>query len=90
MVKRKPASKFILSTEAQNNFGRLLDDVATNGTRYVIKRFGAPKAVVISVEEFERLLGSGHEDQQCLRALQESRPVYNLGYAVPDESGREE
>lgn len=83
-------NKFILSTEAQNNFGRLLDDVATNGTRYVIKRFGSPRAVVIPIQEFERLLGSDLEDQQCLRVLHESRPVYNLGYVVTTEPLKEE
>ncbi len=85
-MQTKPANKFILSTEAQNNFGRLLDDVATNGTRYVIKRFGAPRAVIISVDDFEQLLGSSLDDQHCLRVLRESRAEYNLGEAVSTDA----
>ena len=81
-MKDKPLIKFILSTEAQNNFGRLLDDVATNGTRYVIKRFGTPKAVMISIEDFESLLQDDAEAQRALRFIRESRPDYSLGEPI--------
>jgi hypothetical protein len=32
------STKTIPSTEAQNNFGRILDDVVQNDARYIIQR----------------------------------------------------
>lgn len=78
----KPVLKFILSTQAQNNFGRLLDDVSENHTRYVIKRFGHPKAVLISLDDFERLLASEADSEKYLRILRESRAEYVLGETI--------
>ena len=77
-----PQVKFIISTEAQNNFGRLLDDVSENHTRYVIKRFGHPKAVMISLDDFERLLESESEGHKVLKVIRENRPGYILGEAI--------
>ena len=84
-MKNQPLTRFILSTEAQNNFGRLLDDVSANGTRYIIKRFGAPKAVVVPVEDFERLLQGESDAQTTLQILRESRAEYHLGESVGSE-----
>jgi len=81
-MNERPALKFILSTQAQNNFGRLLDDVSENRTRYVVKRFGHPKAVLISLEDFERLLAGEAEGEKYLRFLRESRLEYVLGETV--------
>ena len=86
-MKDKPLTRFILSTEAQNNFGRLLDDVATNGTRYIVKRFGAPKAVVVPVEDFERLLQNDADAQPTLQVLRDSRVEYHLGESLDSEEG---
>lgn len=77
-----PQVKFIISTDAQNNFGRLLDDVSENHTRYVIKRFGHPKAVMISLDDFENLLENESEGHKYLRIIRESRPGYVLGEAI--------
>jgi len=82
--------RFIISTEAQNHFGRLLDDVAANGTCYIVKRFGAPKAAIISLEDLETLLASESNGQTYLQVLQESRPAYTLGEPIePRSAGRE-
>jgi prevent-host-death family protein len=81
-MNNKPTLKFILSTQAQNNFGRLLDDVSENRTRYVVKRFGHPKAVLISLDDFERLLANEAEGEKYLRILRENRPEYVLGETV--------
>jgi len=81
-MNEKPALKFIFSTQAQNNFGRLLDDVSENRTRYVVKRFGHPKAVLVSLDDFERLLASEAEGEKYLRILRENRPEYVLGETV--------
>jgi prevent-host-death family protein len=68
--------KTINSTEAQNNFGQLLDDVAENNVRYLIQRFGKIKAAVIPLEDFRRLIIQHNEAIQLLR---EVSPEYTLG-----------
>lgn len=79
-------TKFIISTEAQNHFGQLLDDVAANGTRYIVKRFSAPKAAIISLEDLETLLAGESNGQTYLQVLQESRPTYSLGEPIEPQS----
>lgn len=74
--------KFIVSTEAQNNFGRLIDDVSSAGTRYIVRRHGKPKAVVIPMGDFERLLLSERGGEKLARVLRESRSEYGLGEKV--------
>jgi len=54
------ATKLISSTEAQNNFGRLIDDVVQYGTKYVIQRRGVSQAVVLSIREFDELLSANN------------------------------
>jgi prevent-host-death family protein len=81
-MNEQPEVKFIISTKAQNNFGRLLDDVSENHTRYVIKRFGHPKAVVISLDDFERLLENEADGGRYLQVIRESRPGYVLGETI--------
>ncbi len=77
--------KFIVSTEAQNNFGRLLDDVATCGTRYVVRRHGAPKAVILPLADLERLLSLDQNGERVLRVLRENQVAYRLGEPVEVE-----
>jgi len=77
-----PEIKFIVSTEAQNNFGRLLDDVATHGTRYVVRRHGAPKAVILPLADLERLLALEQDGERVLRVLRENQATYRLGEPV--------
>ncbi len=71
--------KYIVSTEAQNNFGRLIDDVSTAGTCYVIRRHGKPKAVMISIADFEKLLLTERGGEKLAKVLRESRAEYELG-----------
>lgn len=78
--------KFILSTEAQNHFGQLLDDVSSRGTRYVIKRFGTPKAAIVPLEDLETLLSSEEQGEEYLHILRESRAEYSLGEAIQIET----
>ncbi len=78
--------KFILSTEAQNHFGQLLDDVSSRGTRYVIKRFDTPKAAIIPLEDLETLLSSEAQGEEYLHILRESCAEYSLGEAMQIET----
>ncbi len=76
------ATKSISSTEAQNNFGRVLDDVTRNRTRYIIERRGIPQAIVLSFDDFAQILGDEGERKKIGAVLKELRPEYSLGQIV--------
>lgn len=80
------ATKTIASTVAQNNFGRVLDDVIQNDSRYVIKRRGLPQAILLSLSDFERLLAASDEERSTVtRMLKEISPTYELGETIDDQ-----
>lgn len=81
-------TKSISSTEAQNNFGRVLDDITHNRARYIIERRGVSQAIVLSVEDFSQLLNDESERKQMSSLIQERRPEYGLGQIV-QHSGSE-
>ena len=82
-------TKTIASTEAQNNFGRILNDVILNHTRYVIKRRNAPQAIILSLSDFEQILANQAEQSKMTRIVRELTPVYSLGEVVvqPEDNG---
>jgi prevent-host-death family protein len=75
-------TKSISSTQAQNNFGRVLDDVTHNHTRYVVERRGVPQVIILSFDDFACVLGDEQERQQMGAVLRELRPEYQLGQVV--------
>ena len=76
-------TKTISSTEAQNNFGSILDDVTQNDTRYVIKRRSTPQAILLSLSDLQRLLTANEiERREMKTVIQELSPIYNLGETV--------
>ena len=76
-------TKTIPSTEAQNNFGRILDDAIQNGTRYVIKRRNTPQAILLSLSDLERLLTANEiERKEIGNVIRELSPVYDLGETI--------
>ena len=76
-------TKTIPSTEAQNNFGRILDDVVQNGVRYIIKRRNTSQAILLSLQDLERLLSANESERQEIGALIRAlSPVYNFGKTV--------
>lgn len=75
-------TKLINSTEAQNSFGQLLEDVSNNRVRYVVKRFGVAKAVILSFDDFVLLLDDESERERIGTILRELRPRYKLGEVV--------
>ena len=78
-------TKLIASTEAQNNFGRVLDDVVQNNTRYIVRRRNTPQAVILSVTDFENILAGDAVDRQKLeKILRELSPVYALGESIEE------
>ena len=73
------ATKSISSTQAQNNFGQVLDDVTHNSTQYIVERRGIPQAILISIKEFASLLNDERKQQQFGSILREVEPGYHLG-----------
>lgn len=76
-------TKTISSTDAQNNFGRVLDDVVQNSARYVVQRRNQSQAIFLSLAEFERLLSAADDERQEFgKVIRELVPVYNIGESV--------
>jgi prevent-host-death family protein len=76
-------TKTIPSTAAQNNFGRILDDVMQNGTRYIIKRRNTSQAILLSLPDFEQLLAaSDGERREIGNVIRDLSPVYDLGNTI--------
>lgn len=81
--------KSINSTQAQNNFGRVLDDVTLNRVRYIVKRRGVPHAIVLSFDDFAYLLRDDGERGRMRSVLKELRPQYSLGEVIESEADQE-
>ena len=78
-------TKTIASTDAQNNFGRILDDVVLRSTRYVVQRRGASQAIILSLADFEDILAAGDLERNRLGGvIRELSPIYVLGEPVED------
>ena len=75
-------TKRISSTEAQNKFGQVMDDVTQNQTQYIVERRGTPQAVILSFDAFSRILNDEGERQHINAILKEVRPTYELGRIV--------
>lgn len=72
-------TKTIGSTLAQNNFGRMLDDVTHNHTRYIVERRGMPQVIILSLEDFVHALSHEEERQTLGVLLRELQPRYDVG-----------
>jgi prevent-host-death family protein len=79
-------AKRISSTQAQNNFGQVLDDVTRNHTRYIIERRGVPQVIILSFDDFAHMLDDESERQQMDAILRELRPEYHLGQVITPDS----
>jgi len=77
--------KSIGSTEAQNNFGRVLDDVTLNRARYIVKRRGVPQVIILSFDDFAHVLGDDSERRRMGSVLRELRPQYSIGEVIESE-----
>ncbi len=76
-------TKVISSTEAQNNFGRILDDVVQYGTRYVIQRRSSSQAIILGIADFERILAASDIDRGKIEKLvKELSPSYSIGQSI--------
>lgn len=75
-------AKTIASTDAQNNFGQILNDVIQHRTRYVIKRRNSPQAIILSLSDLEQILISSAERQKMISLVRELTPVFDLGELI--------
>ncbi len=81
------ATKNISSTQVQNNFGQVLDDVTQNRTRYIVERRGVPQAIIVSFDDFASILDDESERRQMDAILKELRPEYRLGQILDVTTG---
>lgn len=78
-------TRLIASTEAQNNFGRMLDDAVQNGTRYVIRRRNTSQAILLSIADLENLLSGDEAERLKLeKIIREVSPSYSFGESVTE------
>jgi len=73
---RMSSTRSVLSSEAKAKLAQLVDDVYSHGTRYVIQRFDSPRAVLISLQDYQRLLAA---EKAGIEVVKERRTSYNLG-----------
>lgn len=78
-------TKTIASTDAQNNFGRVLNDVIKNNIRYVVKRHNLAQAIILSLDDFEQLLTNHSEQESLTQIIRELTPDYSLGETITGE-----
>lgn len=79
-------TKSISSTEAQNNFGQVMNDITQNQTRYIVERRGSPQAVILSFDDFSRIINDELERRNVNAILKEVRPTYELGRVIEQTS----
>ena len=76
-------TKLIASTEAQNNFGRVLDDVVQNNTRYIVRRRNTSQVIIMSITDLEHILAGDEEERKKLeKIIRETRPTYSIGNTI--------
>ena len=75
-------TRTIASTEAQNNFGKIIDSVVQDHVRYIIKRRNMSQAIILSLSDFKRLLLDASERKKMDHVIRELSPVYNLGETI--------
>jgi prevent-host-death family protein len=75
-------TRTINSTEAQNNFGQIIDAVVQDHTRFIVKRRNISQVVIMSLSDLSRLLSDASERKKMDSMIRELTPVYNLGETV--------
>ncbi len=80
-------TKTISSTKAQNNFGRILDDVTQNNTRYIVKRRTSSQVVMLSLADFNKLLNDATAREAFSNLIRDLSPTYDLGEPISNGGG---
>jgi prevent-host-death family protein len=79
---KKMAVRLISSTEAQNNFGKVISDVSQKDIRYVVERHSSPKAIILSLSDLERLINDKTDREEMRRIVREQSKTYDLGESI--------
>ncbi len=79
------STKRITSTQAQNNFGQVLNDASHNKTRYIVERHNVAQAIILSVDDIVELLENEIEREQIYTFLKGMKPQYALGEVLQSE-----
>jgi prevent-host-death family protein len=66
-------TKTISATEARVHFGDVLRGVTERGETIFVERGGKPQAVVISIEEYDRLRSNGEPQDDWWTLVEKSR-----------------
>jgi prevent-host-death family protein len=78
----------ISANQVRSRLPQLLAEIAASRKRFVITRFNRPIAVMLSVEEYERLAELSDEagDPELIAAVAEARNEYRAGqtYSIAD------
>ncbi len=69
------------ATEIKKSFGQILDDVL-NHYRYVVERHGTAKAIILSFDDFIKILDNADECQKISAILKQMKPHSGVGRAV--------
>jgi prevent-host-death family protein len=75
-------TRSISSTDAQNNFGRVMESAVQEHVAYVVTRRETPVVVILGVKDFGELLRGGPEGTNMRGVLRELSPDYELGEEV--------
>jgi prevent-host-death family protein len=67
LPKSKPMVRTITATEAKNRFGSILQGAYQRAEHLVIERDGIPVAVIIPVQDYERLMADDLADEDLQR-----------------------
>lgn len=79
----------VSSSEAQNNFGAMIQWAEENAKGVVVERRGKPTAVILSYEEYRRLAAS-EERARKLRALEALRALRDeIAQLIPEMTEEE-
>ncbi|MBI2502822.1 MAG: type II toxin-antitoxin system Phd/YefM family antitoxin [Candidatus Latescibacteria bacterium] len=82
-------TKIVSSTEAQNNFGQIMDSVVQESTRYVIKRRNTSQAIIMSLSDLNLLLSDETERRKVGDEIRGLAPVYRIGETLTVSVPRE-
>lgn len=77
-----PATRTMEASDAQQNWGDVINSVVQHKTRVLVKEGGAPVVAIVSAEDLERLNRMDERRQQFLAAMDASQAAFA---GIPDE-----
>ena len=77
----EPAAKYLSVRELRPKLPSVLRDVATTYARYIVTRRGKPEAVLLSIEDYERLIETLEieSDPVLMRRIRRAEQAFKRG-----------